>query len=176
MLSAHPSARIALLVLLCVLATGTVQAQEPSVLPGKRVRINSAGFDGVGLVTARDENGLTLAVENQSAPVFVPWNSVSRLETRRQLSGGEGALKGAKWGLLITAPLALLVVLAPGDPMYEEFPGQVALGMVAQGTAIGALVGWLRPGGKREPTTLSNRVSITPAKGRALYLSDSARF
>ena len=167
-----------LLALLCFFSGEAAWAQEPAVGPGKRVRVASTSFDGVGLVTAQDANALTIVVENQAAPISVPWNRVSRLETRRSLSHGEGALEGAKWGVIITAPIALLVVLAPGgsDPAYEEFPGQIALGMITQGAAIGALVGLLRPGGTWERVSLPARMSIAPTAEKELSLSGSLGF
>lgn len=169
--TSHPAgARSALWLLLLALlsATGEAIAQEGTLMPGQRVRLTGSSFRSVGLVTSSGAEGVTLAMDNVPGPVEVPWSRVSRIEVRRALSPGAGALRGARWGGMIGGALGLFVVGTTFTPEEDLSASQFLTTITLEAAVVGAVIGAIRPGGAWIPLPSGSKVSLGRAGDAAV--------
>lgn len=173
----------ALLLLALLLVPLPALAQEgPQITPGKRVRIASSVFEGVGHVSAVDDQALTVLVENQAVPLTVPHASVQRVEVRRQNTTGEGALKGFRWGATFGAGLWVLsLALIDYDLQDPDSPEstsrtEAAVGFPLVYGSIGAVWGALRPGGRWVRASVPARVAVGPVSGGGMAVGMGVSF
>lgn len=160
-------------------------AQQPSLLEvGERARIHTIDSERmVGRIEAVRSNFLLLIPDDGSSQLEVPFQSISRLEVRRNTTRGRGAWKWAKRGFVAGAVMGAATCSVDVDrcresPDMKDY--EVVLGSAlffGGGVAfLGAVGGAVFPGKRWERISISEYASITPHGTSGVGLTAIWRF
>ena len=144
-------------------------AQDTAVVTGDRIRlVATPGTWTAGIVAAQGADALTVRVPTGSGTVPVPWTEIRTLQVRRPRTRWQGAVHGAKWGMVVGVVLAGVYVVAP-PPDAERNQGEELFDALVGMPLTGALVGAIVPGSRWRA------VSVADARRAASVLPSVAR-
>ena len=168
-------------VVLLLISVANLQAQEsPSIQSGARVRVSASGeaYRGlIGTVSGYDSWSIGIKPDNEQSSVWVPLNSVTRLQQSRGQKSN--TRKGALIGLLAGGAVGAVVgafayeecqevgfmacFMSPGSAGETAALGGLAGGLL--GAGIGALIGASSKTDRWEEVPLDRlRVSFAPRR------------
>jgi hypothetical protein len=129
------------LIALLLAAPSVVGAQSVEILPGRRMRVETARTSVTGALSSQTADSVIL-IGKRSARVAIANAEITRLRLSDGKSHGLGALKGLGYGAAIVGGGLALIVAGNGFPEEAIFFGAVG-GFTGAfyGGIIGAIVG-----------------------------------
>ena len=163
-------------------STRAAAAGEPQLFQGSRVRVSAPSIAGgriVGVLTAFDDESLTLEAKGRQGPLIIPRAAITKLD----VSNGPRSRALAWAGLGLAG--SVLAGLATGAKCPGGTTGSCGSSL---GTAIlyslllaplGAFIGEAHPGDRWEDAGWKHphvRVSLIPGRGLGISFSASVKF
>ncbi|KPJ94400.1 MAG: hypothetical protein AMJ53_05335 [Gammaproteobacteria bacterium SG8_11] len=182
----------ALTAAILLLFTTEINAEtEQELEPGRRLRIQRAGFRTECVLHRISADSLIVSGQNSSGLRRIAFDQVERVDVRVRRSTGWGAIRGAAIGGSIGGLIGGIYAVATwndvnvdGGPFAKLFSNTTStlrlFGAVAvfgiPGMLIGGAVGAILPGERWQRVYLPGRVSIRMDSDRTLFLQYSLSF